>query len=576
MPNNKPSNANATHAFAPVLKQAGLLLDHQAFANKSVHDKYPDVLAEIQEELRTLQAGLTEVDPCEVSKVAQYSSDKHTVKRLSNITSLLTTLLEVCNNADALKQAVQPKHKKWDTYATSSQHNLVLEMHIHHLRTSSRYTKDFINFLGLESLIQRQNKIDAKLKAAIKAKELLENTANTAGKIDSLVSTTKAAIVSGDHAAVAAAAAANTAGTAVSQAAPILKSLLQAMPLVGSIMSAISAITQTGQSYLKKKGFSDTAIKATTAAVAIAAVGLTIAFPAAAAIIAVITVSASVFSNYIKPYFDAKKQIEASEIKLVELQNREKNLDDPYLKLHQSEKSALSQQLAKYYAKNPHISLELLTSAKQAINDGNLLNISANPLIQKSLGLPPDQKMNDFLKQHNANEQKDMTRLIEKLTGKKKSMAAQTINGGFTIAGAIMICIPVPPVQIAGAALLVASSIAGVCIEYRKEIWDKCKKLGNGIKAFFGVGKESDKTLDNSNNNSLTQKSVHNFDQPAATSSNNMTPVKPRAAVSTSLLAESAGKNELSTQTKIPASTELTIGGDAAIKTGDSRSIRRR
>jgi hypothetical protein len=490
-----PNTKSDLSAIDNTLMNATLLASHSMLNSPSSDAAHQAILSEIKQELRALQGALTGYDDADAKSLQKWSGDKHTEARLTHITTTLDTLQQI--STDRLTAA--PSETKWQQH----QLNVILQHQMSHLRIGTKYNKDFVQFLGLESFIKQQRETAERIKKLETAKEVIASAADLGGKIKTVVSTSKNVAMAAEHAGVAATGAAH--GTAaVAQAAPLLSQFLSAVPIVGAAITAGAAVMGFGKSFLKNKGVSDKVANGVMVGVSAAALALTIVFPVAAAAIGAGMVAAGAVMNYVKPYFEMRKQIKECGKELEALTTRVKELDKPGIALNQAEKKMMAQKIQQFYIANPSASLEDLKSAKQAINTGNYEKIQAEPLVKAAFKLDDKHQLNNDLKQYVLTTQDNLKKDITGFEKKRDGMMAQAVNSIFTVAGAVMLAIPFPPVQIAGAALLVASSIAGVIIKYQDQIKQGLKSIVDGFKKLFSSDKSADlnneKTLKNTNN----------------------------------------------------------------------------
>ena len=137
----------------------------------------------------------------------------------------------------------------------------------------------------------------------------------------------------------------------------------------------------------------------------------------------------------------------------------------------------MASKVENYFIENKQTNLAELKAAKNLIWQGDLSKINRDPMIKQALNLFSDCNAEKYLQQHHQTTQSNIKQEIVDLTKNKNTKLAQSINDGFSVAGAVMLAIPIPPVMIAGAAILLASSVAGIVIKFREPIANAFKNL---------------------------------------------------------------------------------------------------
>lgn len=470
-----------------VLKRAALLLDHPALKNRAEPDPHAAIVAEIHEELRTLEARLTAYDPAMVTDLKTWCKDKDSLKRLDNISSTLEALQMITVDTIAKNHSAQATERKWHLLDDATRHQLILSHCIHNQRTE-KYDKPFINFLQLGTFVQQQKRTAEAIKRLQSAKDLASSAINVAGRMKGVISTAKHLSVAVDHGARTAEGL-STGAHAATAAAPLMTSVLQAIPIASAAVTAAKALYDLGHSFIKKRGASDKVANGIMLGVSAAAIALTIVFPVAAAGIAAGLVAAGVVRDYIKPYFDMRKQIKQRESAIVSLDERINTLNNPDVTLNETEKNILIRQVENYFIESKDTKLTDLKAAKEAIRQGDPNKLNQDPLLKLALNLSQEKSVEQHLQQQHQTKQSDIKREITGMNKERNTKLGQAINGFFTIAGAAMLAIPFPPVMIAGAAILLASSIAGIAIKYREQIGKAFTSMKNGLKNLFGAGR---------------------------------------------------------------------------------------
>ncbi len=509
MPTTAEKNQANLLAISAVLTQVGGLQQHKALMNRPANDPHAAIIAEINEELRSLQGCLSEYDPADKAQITKWCADKRTINRLDNIQLALDTL-DLVEKDEELARNIQPRgNNTWRDRAAAEgatdHHKLMLRLHVHHLRTGAKYNKEFINYLGLESFLKKQRETAAIIKKLSEIKEGISVVAGVAGKAKGLadrVTTFTKTSANFAHSSEGLTAATTHSATVASATAPALAIFLQAIPIVGAGVTAVTSLIQFGQSFLQKRGVTDKVAKGIMVGVAVAATVLTAIFPIAAAGIAAGMVASGAIMNHIKPYLEVRNQIKNRGADLEALKTRMVDLETKTdITLNKGEKEALIQRLHKNFIQDKSIHLDDLNQAKKAIYQGNMTDILANDQVKNALKLTGTESIKSILTDHNKASQDNVSKDIVKLKKDRNEKLALSVNDVFTVAGAVMLAIPFPPVMIAGAALLVASSIAGIIIKYKDEISHAFTKIKDGFKKLFGIGKNDDATAEDANKN---------------------------------------------------------------------------
>lgn len=272
-------------------------------------------------------------------------------------------------------------------------------------------------------------------------------------------------------------------------------------PIVAGVALTLSTGLDFAKSMMKKQGMSDRAIKGTTFAIIAAAAACTIAFPVAAAALTAVMVATTTITGNVMPFFKLGKQIKQREAEVKATEDRVESLINSEnasdIKLNEREQHSLMSKLDKYASEN-RVNPDELIAAKSRIQSGDGQLIEKNQLLKNALGLNDKRDLRKALIDNNRNHLSSLDTEIKNLRTERRSQGAQAINGLVTTVGAIMVAIPFPPVMIAGAAILITSSLVGIALKR-----DLFRKAWNKIKSVFKsgddkAGAESSETNDNS------------------------------------------------------------------------------
>lgn len=456
---------------ADMVLQVEKMLANPIFSSNKTNPHHAEFLQHTKEELRKLQACVSDVDPSMHEQVSKWIHLHSTTKRLSNIENAIEVL---------------------ETAETHQTKPAVINQCVRNVNYGAQYNSGFTEFLNLEDLIKRREEFQNKINHVQQAKDMLASTADIAGSLNTAIKTGKAAIAATSLTAESASTLAHT-GHAIGGLSPLLTNI----PIVGGIINAVTATGGAIYSFAKKKGASDNIAKAITAGVGIAAVAFTIAFPVAALGIAAGSSAVTTVTNYIKPYIDLGKTIKAKEKELQICQARPTELSKAGTVLHDDEKAYLIRHLNDHYAKDDNISKSSLQAAKDAVKSGKLDELEKHPQLREALGLSQQQSVKNKLIEYHTDNETNLTTKIAKLKTERTTKGAMAIASTATTVGLAMMAVPFPPVIFAGAVVAAVATVAQFAIQYRQQIGNFFKKIGQGIKNFFAGEKSNDNLLEN-------------------------------------------------------------------------------
>jgi hypothetical protein len=401
--------------------------------------EYDKISEDIIYELRVLVVKLNLCPESDEVNLAEMCESIKTMRRLRNIEAVLNAMgpnFLLSPPADLTK--LEKKAKRY--------------------LNGDKYPDELIQHLGLEVFFEAQRKyaaIFAKLHSAWHASR---HGAIVTANIGRIIQRTIATLSAG---------------------ASILGSFSLAIPFIQAIVMVIPFGYAAARSWLNRSGGSDRAVASVLAGVGLVALCVSIAIPLAAFGIGAVMVAAGIYMDEVRPYFLHKRKLlahtndmAAIDARIAELQNDAENVE-----LNQREKLSLLKSLTHFVILNPRITPEEMTTAKAIIQRGSLPELHENALLIQALDLHPEQSVYKFLLDANQADKQSLQEEIARITTEKEARFAGGINGIFTTIGAIMLAIPFPPVQIAGAVVLLVSSLVGVSLHYNLH-----GKLWNAIK----------------------------------------------------------------------------------------------
>lgn len=475
---------NAKKTPQDLLARVKHILDSNLLAHLPAESEHAVFLHEMKVELRTLQASLTNIDKADYPQLSKWSRSRNTNARLTNLETALHTL-----------------EKKRDNKNISPER---IAAHIRIVKRGKQFDDDFVNYLQIDESLKRLHHKLALKKNIKEAKYFVSSTAEITSKLNSVAKTAKSVAIAAAPSADGTAHAAHSGA----QAGGAVSTMIQTLPIVGAVVGVLAAAGSAGQSFMKKKGFSDRAVKVTSVIVAAAALAFTIAFPVAAIAISAGTCAFSTFSNYIKPYFDLRKEIKGKEAELEKIKERIDTYENKHAELDTDDRKFLIKDLEKHYAINDHLSLHDFSKIKQEIMSDDLETLEKNVHIREALGMSDKESLKAKLIEFDKNKLTSLTTEITKLKSEKTTMGALSIAGGFTTAGLVMMAVPFPPVILAGAVVAATSSVVGMIIHYREPIARFFNKIGHALKGLFTRDKPEETLRNDLKNDKVIEPSV--------------------------------------------------------------------
>lgn len=443
------------------------LLNHPLIQSDNNKHSYKNIINFINMELRLLQAGLTDDNETNKQILLNWCANANSGERLANLRAVLDGLLPVTAPLDPASR--NAKKGRWDYLREPLlTQNARVDDAIKEYLTNTRYSQKHIKLFGLDALdticpdgIQGSRHLKLIKEGGYHAVYVVSELATPVGQL----------IKKGMNAG------ASSAAQVATNASTGFSSVAASVPIVGASITVAVATYELIKSVLKKRGYSDTAQRAVVVGMGAAAVALTILFPPYALGTSACMVGAGIYTSYIKPYFELRGQEKTLIAALDTLSMREQLISTKGLGLecNTGEKNTLVRQLTMYFAKHDALSLESMSTARELIQSGDLAAISNNLVIKEALG---NKTVREVLLAHCKEEQNHVNKELAGVREQKARMAAQSINGLFTVLGACMIAVPIPPVQIAGAVILLTSSLVSLGVKYK----DTIKGFFNSVK----------------------------------------------------------------------------------------------
>lgn len=410
----------------------------------------------------------------------------------------LDTLSNWCSNRWTLRRMALMQNVLQDMEA---EHNIKLIRKINSFVTSAKYQQDFVDYLGLKVFFKEQRKEQARHMSRLRtAMDISRNGFWFLGSLGSLIQRTMRTI---------------------GEVTTSLGMFAQAVPIISGLWMVLPVGIHAVRSWIDKKDAANIVISTILATLALAALALSIVFPVAAAGIGAVLVTIGIIVDSVKPYFEIRSEIAAlrREINVIDDRTMELGINKEHAELHEREKKYLLKILMHYAMQHKDLHLDDLSQEREKIARGSIKELQNSVLIRAAVQTKTNKPLYEFIIDCN---QEHIENLHAQIAAKEKIQRGKTrdnINGIFSIIGTIMIAIPFPPVQIAGAVILVASSFVGISMRYNLHgrLWNAikngCKKLFTPKPKIEVMPLEEEPLLELSNNAKLYQQiNGHNPD----------------------------------------------------------------
>lgn len=460
------------------LNDVNALLNHPLLQADNSNHPYRNIIRSIRMELRLLQAGLTDDNPAHKKMLANWCAVKSTTNRLNTFAEILDGLAPVTAVVEhpqslELRNRWGDLSRKTDDFELQNSHvdELIMDYFV-----KQPYNAKQIKLFGLDSL----DTINPEGKKGSKSLKLVkEGGYHTVYVVSELAVPVGTIIKEGLNAS-------SSPAQSWAQAASALSSIAPYVPIIGASLTAASTLYDFTKSMVSRTGYSDRAQRAIMVGLSITALALTAVFPGAALAFTAAMIAAGAYMSYVKPYLELRTQEKSLVNALEGLQEREEHIANNKhdLVLTEVEKSALLSELTIHYSRNTELSLEDMSYARELIKSGDVAAVSNNYTLKNALG---NRSVRDVMVGQCKQEQTDLSHNIEQVKVQKKRMGLQSINAIFTVLGASMIAVPIPPVMVAGIVILTVSTVVGLAIRYQ----DPIKKLFSRITGLFAKSADS-------------------------------------------------------------------------------------
>lgn len=263
-----------------------------------------------------------------------------------------------------------------------------------------------------------------------------------------------------------------------------LGTVLSGIPLVNAIVAALPALFSAARAWLRNKSAWQKAAATALAVVIVGAIITAGLVPPATLFIGFGLLVLGTVVQYVLPWLKLRNKIAVREKLLENLEERKKHLENTGRKdfvLAPHEKTAVHRLLSHYWRKqvaNNRTSkkaLQALLDLKRDVNTSMTLEqLEKHPIIRKALAAEGKHgSLTQYLIADNAEAQRRNQAELADLRAKYIASTAKLVNSVFTVIGAAMLFVPFPPVQIAGAALLITTAVIGLALKFEvpQKIW---------------------------------------------------------------------------------------------------------
>lgn len=261
-----------------------------------------------------------------------------------------------------------------------------------------------------------------------------------------------------------------------------------AIPIISSIAKAVPLVFKNIKAWSENKSTTTKIVAGVALGITVVGLATTIITTALAATVAgaaIATVLAAVGYAHSKvfPYIALRSKINSINTKIAERENRITELGQEKLsKLDELEKNVLLKKLEENYLAGK-TSKESMVEAKSLILHGKDIQImNIDPAIKAMRG---DQDLKSYLIKLNNNHKTELDKQVAELNVKENAKRSGLGLGALAVIGAILVCIPTPITTGLGIALLTATAVVGVAIQF-----DIGTKIKNFFSNLFGDKKE--------------------------------------------------------------------------------------
>lgn len=262
-----------------------------------------------------------------------------------------------------------------------------------------------------------------------------------------------------------------------------LNSLATIIPAICLIFSGLSEIKKTIKLWIKNKNITRRTEATLTTGFIIGAIITSGMFAAAAPGVVAAFIIIDFIRKKLLPFISLRKKIKNTQHEINELGIRLLQLinETHALKLNQCEANILFNKVADVWIeqeKKPSTDMNLKLFQKILFeNNTNLTELTLTQMMG-SVGI----KIDEFLINFTQTRLQDLQLLIEEYKKEQHDKIPYLINGIFNIVGAILLCIPFPPTMIAGAGMILLSTMIDTAMHHHL-----FTKIKNFLKKHFNL-----------------------------------------------------------------------------------------
>lgn len=409
------------------------------------HEK---LLADIKYELRVIAVKLRLYREEDFHLIKEWVIEEASEARLNRINDTLTILQEIQD---------RPISDDDEDHKARKQQ---IRRSIYQLRTGKKYSEDFTHYLDLEDFFHRQRLYANELRKVYRAFIATGHGAPILGNFGRFL---------------------RSAFPAFLEASANLGKFALAIPFLQAIFMVVPAAINLIRNFMYRTPMRERVLSILIACIGIGALITAVILPFTVLGFGAAMVTIGVIVDHYKPYFELRKEIAAVEFEINIINNRVLELENPDIPciLSDRERTELLNVAIKYYTRCWDSGVDL-DALRTLIRVGAVADIENNAELRDVFQLDATHDLRRYLLEHQTRsiDQKydDLQRLRQEKNDKVKDM----INGVFIFIGAVMIAIPFPPVQIAGAALMLITSIVSISLFYNLhgKLWNAFKNYG--------------------------------------------------------------------------------------------------
>lgn len=405
---------------------------------EKTHAKF---LEDVKFELRVLRVKLTLYrDEAELVLLQEWVSESASANRLDNIDQALAALEDV--QANRIDYDDKNHIARLDA----------IRAKIDRLRAGRKYSEDFTHFLELEKFFAQQRRYAQQQRKY--AKEI--RNINRA-----VVASTYGGPVLGNIGRFA-----RAMFPTLIEVSNNVSAFARAIPVIQAVFMAVPSIVNFVRHWLYRTPRHERILSTLIAAFAVIAVTISILFPFTVLGFAATMVSIGVIVDYFKTYVQARLQITELSKEIYQLEQRINVLEKYDCVLEQRERVELLKIASRYCIEDETIEFVKLDEIRATILTGSVADIEHHGLLRRIFNFDATHDLRDYLIQHQQRMLEQRYDDIKKLYELRDKRWQESINGIFVIIGAVLVAVPFPPLQLAGAAILLITSIVNICLFY--------------------------------------------------------------------------------------------------------------